>query len=130
MDAPSLCVVFNNDHIMPRDGNWGRWCPGCPQIHHQFFSLCCVELQVAQLTPSDKAVYRSPVFSLLTLADTSNDSRLIRILLKMARLCLVAEVCGVKGERKGERRVPFKAPVLLTTSSDTECPSAHTVVGQ
>ena len=100
-EHPQIFVVFDDVRVMPQDGNWGHWCPGSHQIHHQLLSLCCVELQVVQLTPCDKVVDHSPVFSLL-LADTSNNSRVIRKLLRLARLCLVAEVCGVKGE--GERR--------------------------
>ena len=60
--------------------------------------------------PCDKVVHHSSVFSLLTLADTSNDSRVIRKLLKMARLCLVTEVRGVKGEEEKRVDSPLWGP--------------------
>ena len=102
--------MFNNVHVMPQDGNLSHWCPGSPQIHHQLFGFCCVKLQVVQLTPWDKVVHHSPVLSLLTLADTSNYSRVIRKLLKMARLCLVAKVCCVKVEEKRSENSPLWGP--------------------
>ena len=109
-EHPQIFVVSNNVHVMPQDGNLGQWCPGSPQIHHKVFGLCYVELQVVQLTPCDKVVHHSSVLSLLTLADTSNYSRVIRKLLKMARLCLVAEVCGVKGEEERREDSPLWGP--------------------
>ena len=64
---PQIFVVFNDVHVMTQDGNWGHWCLlGSPQIHHQVFGLSCVELQGVLLTPCDKVVHHSPVFSLLT----------------------------------------------------------------
>ena len=90
----------------------------------------CVEVQVVQLTPCDKVVHHSPVFSLITLADTSNNSRVIRKLLKMARLCLVAWspwYRGWRGKETGQSLVgPWCCwPLHLTHSA--AC--ALTVVG-
>ena len=82
---------------------------------------------MAQLTPCDKDVHHSSVFSLLTLADTSNDSRVIRkLLLKTARLCLVAEVCGIKGEEERREDSPLWGTGV---ASDTQC-CKHTYYGQ
>ena len=47
------------------------------------------------LTPYDNVTHHSLVLGLITLVDTSNYSRIIRKLLKMVRLCVVVEVCGV-----------------------------------
>ena len=87
-EHPQIFLLFNDLHVMPQDGNWSCRCPGSPQIHHQLFGFCCVELQVVNLAPGNKVIHHhhSPVFSLLTHADTSNYSSLIRKLLKMARL--------------------------------------------
>ena len=101
-EHPQIFVVFN-DVPTPQDGDWGHWCPGSIQIHHQLLGLCCVELQVVQLTPCDEAVNHSPGLSLITLADTSNDSRVIRKLLKMARLWSGSWSPWCKGWRGKER---------------------------
>jgi len=68
-------------------------------IHNQFLCLCHVELQIL-LTPCDKVVHSSPVLILITSADTSNYGRVIRKLLKMAGLCAIVEVCGLRGEEE------------------------------
>ena len=73
-----MFVVFNNVYVMPKDGNWGHWCPGSAQINHRLFGFCCVELHVVQLTPCNKVIHHSPVFSLITLADKSNYSRVTK----------------------------------------------------
>ena len=64
------------------------------------------------LTPRDKVLHHSPVLGLITLAETSNHSRVIRKLLKVAGLCVVVEVCGVEGEEEGRQDRPLTDTVL------------------
>lgn len=74
--------------------------PGLPKVHNQFFGLCHFELQMILLAPLNKEVNHSLVLHLITLADASNQSRVIRKRLKVADVCAVAEVHGVEGEEE------------------------------
>lgn len=66
-----------------------------------------------------KTVHYSSGLILITTSDTSNHSRVIRKLLKVATLYAVAEVSGVQG-KKGKERGQFLVASCLHTHLHTE----------